>query len=367
MPNFQNMESFGYDKLQIPLEALIISYPINGLKEELDEMPAEKLSEELAPSFSETIVDDVDEENDGKNLEPVEEDAEEHDNEPEIDLSVNASQDDSKKSKRFRCPKGQKQEPPKSKICVPSTKSGGDILLTGGSSIDPKQLTGKLGLDRMMNFVEKNAPPTKGEYEYKKSTLDNYGRIFSRDLIGKYSAKIKAILDNIVNPETGNVSEGVILIYSQYIDGGLIPMALALEEMGFTRFGQKGTKPLFKERPTNIVDVRTMKPSEDKTNFMPARYAMITGDTKLSPDNDFEVKGLTNDNNKYGHKVKVVLISKAGSEGIDFKFIRQVHIINPWYNMNRIEQIIGRAVRNFSHKDLPFEKEMLKFLCMEQS
>ena len=30
--------------------------------------------------------------------------------------------------------------------------------------------------------------------------------------------------------------------------------------------------------------------------------------------------------------------------------------MDPWYNMNRIEQIIGRAVRNFSHKDLPFEK-----------
>jgi hypothetical protein len=54
--------------------------------------------------------------------------------------------------------------------------------------------------------------------------------------------------------------------------------------------------------------------------------------------------------------VKVVLISKAGSEGIDFKFIRQIHILEPWYNMNRIEQIIGRGVRNFSHKDLPFEK-----------
>jgi len=54
--------------------------------------------------------------------------------------------------------------------------------------------------------------------------------------------------------------------------------------------------------------------------------------------------------------VKVVLISKAGSEGIDLKFIRQVHILDPWYNMNRPEQIIGRAVRNFSHKDLPFEK-----------
>ena len=44
----------------------------------------------------------------------------------------------------------------------------------------------------------------------------------------------------------------------------------------------------------------------------------------------------------------------AGAEGLDFKFIRQVHILEPWYNMNRIEQIIGRAVRTCSHKDLPF-------------
>ena len=99
-----------------------------------------------------------------------------------------------------------------------------------------------------------------------------------------------------------------------------------------------------------------MKTPEDKKNFMPARYAMITGETRLSPNNDYEVKGLTDDANKDGHKVKVVLISKAGSEGIDLKFIRQVHILEPWYNMNRIEQIIGRAVRNLSHKDLPFEK-----------
>jgi hypothetical protein len=360
MPNFQNMESFGYDKLQIPLESLIISYPIHGLKAELDEMPTEKLSEELAPSFSESIVEEEEEEDEKPVLEDVEEpveqeeEPEEEDREPEIDLSPQ------KGPKNFRCPKGQKQHPPKSKICVPKDKKGGanTSIQNGGSSIDPKQLTGKLGLDRMMNFVEKNSPPVKGEYEYKQSTLDNYGKIFSRDIVGKYSAKIKSILDNIVNPETSKVSEGIILIYSQYIDGGLIPMALALEEMGFTRFGQRGTKPLFKTRPTDIVDVRTMKAptTEDKTSFIPARYAMITGDTKLSPDNDFEVKGLTNDNNKDGHKVKVVLISKAGSEGIDFKFIRQVHIIDPWYNMNRIEQIIGRAVRNFSHKDLPFEK-----------
>jgi hypothetical protein len=208
----------------------------------------------------------------------------------------------------------------------------------------------------MMSFLDSKSPPIKGDFEYRPSTMKTYGKIFSQSEIGKYSAKIKSVLDKIYNPNSKRVSDGIILIYSQYIDSGLIPVALALEEMGFTRFGQTGIKPLFKSRPTEVVDVRTMQPPEDKKNFNPARYSMITGDPRLSPNNDFEVKGLTGEDNKDGNKVKVVLISKAGSEGIDLKFIRQVHILDPWYNMNRPEQIIGRAVRNFSHSLLPFEQ-----------
>jgi hypothetical protein len=217
--------------------------------------------------------------------------------------------------------------------------------------IDPHDLTGKKGLERMMTCIDSKSPPEKGSFEYKRSTLDTYDRIFSKELIGNYSSKIKSILDKIVSPETGEMSEGIILIYSQYIDGGLIPVALALEEMGFTRYG-KGAKNLFKTNPTEPL----MLPMSNNTKKVPARYSMITGDIRISPDNDFEIKGLTGEDNKDGYKVKVVLISKAGSEGIDLKFIRQVHILEPWYNMNLLEQVIGRAVRNFSHKDLPFEK-----------
>ena len=65
-----------------------------------------------------------------------------------------------------------------------------------------------------------------------------------------------------------------------------------------------------------------------------------------------------------GKKVKVLLISKAAAEGIDFKNIRQIHILDPWYNMNRIEQIIGRGVRNFSHCGLPLKNAMLKYFYM---
>lgn len=204
------------------------------------------------------------------------------------------------------------------------------------------ELTGKQGIERIMNFENKS------NYEYKPQIEEKYGRIFSLSEIGKYSFKIEAILNSIIQ------SKGIILIYSQYIDAGLIPMALALEELGFTKFD--GNSLLKTSRPK--INVDTMKPAEDLSskNKKTAKYAMITGDVTLSPDNISLIKELTDKKNKYGENVKVILVSKAGTEGIDLKFIRQVHILEPWYNMNRIEQIIGRAVRNFSHKDLPFEE-----------
>lgn len=222
--------------------------------------------------------------------------------------------------------------------------------------IDIKPLIGKKGLTEVMSYVD--SVDKKTDFEYKKDILENplHGNIFSPERIGKYSSKIKNICDSIYSPATNKVSDGVILIYCQYLDGGLIPMALALEEMGFTRYG-KNPKNLFKTPPNPLINVKTFQPIEkNKKNINVARYAMITGDPRLSPDNDYEIKGVTSDKNVDGGDVKVILISRAASEGIDLKFIRQLHIMDPWYNFNRIEQIIGRGVRNYSHILLPFEK-----------
>ena len=337
MPSFQNMESFGYTLLQLPLESLIISYPYDGLKDILEDLPESQYSEESEDSPTSSFKNESLDSSIPSSL---------------IEVDENQENQDVADS-----PQKPYQEKYSEHTLVDSTRKGGNSSSSNSQrfEIEAHDLTGQKGLERMMNYVLEVSPPQKGSFEYKKSIETKYGKIFSREIIGNYSAKIKNILDSIYLPETDRVSEGVILIYSQYIDGGLIPTALALEEMGFTRYGDN-TKPLFKNRPTEVVDVRTMKPPTDKKNFMPARYSMITGDTRLSPNNVFEVKGLTNDDNKYGNKVKVVLVSKAGSEGIDLKFIRQIHVLEPWYNLNRIEQIIGRGVRNFSHKDLDFEK-----------
>lgn len=336
MPNFANMESFGYSLLQIPLESLIISYPMEGLKENMKKMHVDVYSEELEDNFVEEI----------KELSELKK--------SDVDESDEAVDSDEKVQMGGVTSTSDLNESSMSMSLNSDLDDDSDTDELTHVNIHPGDLTGKKGLKRIMQFVDQVSPPKKGDFEYRKNVESKYGRIFSKDLIGKYSSKIKSVLDNIMSDD-GVVSEGIILIYSQYIDSGLIPMALALEEIGFMRYGQDA-KQLFKTKPTEPVDVRTMKPPLSKKDFMPARYSFITGDPKISPNNDYEVKGLTNKDNMDGHKVKVVLISKAGSEGIDFKYIRQVHILDPWYNINRIEQIIGRAVRNFSHKDLPFEK-----------
>jgi hypothetical protein len=289
---FKELDSIGYNTLILPIESLIISYPPFGKnnKDNFHKLmthistvysntkPSETFSPSLKESTSSIEIDDDHVEDVGDLASPMPQNV--------------------------------------------------------GTWVDPNILTGKMGFERIMRFEENK--DTKHHYEYIDESI---GRIYSREHIGKYSIKIKRILDNMEH------AEGIILIYSSFIDGGIIPMALALEESGYVGYNHN----LFKE-PTPEMKKRLHR--KDPLY----KYCMITGDGKLSPNNDAVIKVLTNVDNKKGDKIKVVLISKAGSEGVDFKFIRQIHILDPWYNMNRIEQVIGRGVRNLSHKDLEFEK-----------
>jgi superfamily II DNA or RNA helicase len=212
-------------------------------------------------------------------------------------------------------------------------------------------IIGKKGLSNIMNHYSVKSPqPMRYNFEYKPEILATHGKIFSKENISKYSNKIASVCDSVIK------SKGIIIIYSQYIDGGCVPIALALEEIGFTRYGSDpSTKSLLKN-PPEPIDSITMKPkSQTSGDFKQAKYVMITGDPNFSPNNANDIKYITKPENKNGELVKVIIISKAASEGLDFKNVRQVHIMEPWYNMNRIEQIIGRGVRNLSHCRLPFE------------
>ena len=213
--------------------------------------------------------------------------------------------------------------------------------------------TGKEGLNEVISYEEKTGENMK-KYNYEYIIEEP---IFKYEIIEKYSSKIKAILDHIMK------SDGIILVYSQYLDAGLVPLALALEELGFGRLKHNN---LFKEsterKPLNSLTMNYENTKEGE--FQQCKYAMITGDPFHSPkdNNSKELRILNSDDNINGNICKVVLISQAGSEGLDFQNLRQVHIMEPWYNLNRIEQIIGRAIRNCSHARLPLVKSNCQIL-----
>ena len=54
------------------------------------------------------------------------------------------------------------------------------------------------------------------------------------------------------------------------------------------------------------------------------------------------------------------MITSSGAEGINLKNTRFVHIVEPYWNMVRLEQVIGRARRIASHMDLPEELRNVK-------
>jgi hypothetical protein len=47
------------------------------------------------------------------------------------------------------------------------------------------------------------------------------------------------------------------------------------------------------------------------------------------------------------------MITQSGAEGISLSNVRQVHLMEPYWNYVRLEQVKGRAIRICSHMDLP--------------
>lgn len=57
------------------------------------------------------------------------------------------------------------------------------------------------------------------------------------------------------------------------------------------------------------------------------------------------------------NKIWVILITSAGSEGLDLKATKNIYIMEPHWNDTRITQVIGRGVRYASHKHLPLDQQ----------
>ena len=81
------------------------------------------------------------------------------------------------------------------------------------------------------------------------------------------------------------------------------------------------------------------------------RFAVFR--TGQSEENTRILQIFNSPRNKNGDLIKAILGSPAMKEGVTLLRTREVHLLDPYWNRSRIEQIMGRGVRFCSHKDLP--------------
>jgi len=165
---------------------------------------------------------------------------------------------------------------------------------------------------------------SKGKYKFKNAT---YKSIFKLENLKKYSTKIAKIIEHI---KKNADKPGIIFIYSQFINNGIIPLALALEYLGYSKYNGSLIEDRIKQK---------------------GKYIIISGNKDLS-NNAYSDYIKLQSLNKHGEKIKIILGSESAAEGLDFSYIREVHILDPWHHLNKIEQVIGRGIRNCSHIEL---------------
>ena len=185
---------------------------------------------------------------------------------------------------------------------------------------------------------------------------DNSNEFLSKEGLITYSPKFLHILENI----TDEANVGLHLVYSQFRTAeGIGIFSWVLNKNGFSRFKIKksasGSWEIdMKEedlgKPTYALYTGT-ETSEEKEII---RH-IYNGEWSQIPDSISNVLKQKYTNNNMGEVIKVLMITSSGSEGINLRNTRYVHIMEPYWHPVRLEQVIGRARRICSHKDLPVD------------
>lgn len=168
----------------------------------------------------------------------------------------------------------------------------------------PGKLFGKDGYNKCFENGK-----LKSEYNYVFTTNLEY-----------YSSKLFSLLQNINN------SPGSAFVYSNYVNyGGIALVKQLLLSNGYHEYGVNSSKKIF----------------------------LMYDDSLSIKKREYYRQIFNSDDNKYGDIIKVIIGSPMVSEGISLFNIRQIHILEPSWNMSSINQIIGRGVRFMSHNSLP--------------
>ena len=223
---------------------------------------------------------------------------------------------------------------------------------------EEEEVLGEVSDDKLVTYQGRIVSALKKLQYNEESPKDK--EYLTKEELGMYSPKFVKLLENIQSEE----NQGLHLVYSQFrtIEGiGIIK--LILEANGYAEFKI--------ERKSDAWEI-----VEDEKNAGKPKFVLYTG-TETAEEKEI-VRNIYNSNwdfvpstiavklrekhpnNFMGELIKVFMITSSGAEGINLKNTRFVHIVEPYWNMVRPEQVIGRARRICSHQDLPEELRTVK-------
>jgi len=256
---------------------------------------------------------------------------------------------------------------------ITKTQASNIIFPIKNTEIDGFVLSSETSLDNVFN---RKTVRGLTQYTYKPGIP----QFLESKQIAIYSTKFFELFNHIIE------NQGINFVYNYYVESGVIPICLMLEQNGYVRYhsglriDQAGkysnTRNYLnikvrkyrcvcgeldkKHPPQSQVKIRNNTPNYRNLKghkFRQGTYLRVDGQTK-----EFDIHGpiLKSPENLYGEIIKVMVGGRKTSEGIDLKYVRSVHIVNPWHNFNQIEQAIGRGIRFCSHSRLPIDQMSVK-------
>lgn len=199
------------------------------------------------------------------------------------------------------------------------------------------------------------------------------------------SPKYAQMLENI------NSTPGIIFCYSQFRNvEGIEIFCRVLNANGYERYNPDhpekytvdnaqahvfapGQMVRYEAEPDHWVSTMVLEIADDKCKInisgeerlvspqelYRCRYATWSGTENVAQRETIR-QNFNNLKNKFGQVLLIILATSSGAEGIDLMNVRQVHIMEPYWNKVREEQVIGRARRNYSHINLPKDQQNVK-------
>jgi hypothetical protein len=168
--------------------------------------------------------------------------------------------------------------------------------------------------------------------------------------IKEYPNQLSYVYTEFVNGEGANLFALVLEEVENYVYWHKSKNYIQDETDAFDLEFDKGTGP---ERTESKVDKKSQNKNKQKT------YALITGNVPFTERENI-LKVFNSKKNITGDYISLLIISKSGAEGLTFKNIRSIHIMEPFFNWARPEQVLARGSRLYSHADLPKDQQTVQ-------